>query len=334
MISKRATRLAFAQLTALSLVAGLLASPVAAKAPSANLDSQSSAEPSAVSAGALVRLNYWVTNTSNSNYSSFFVDAATPDDGSELVAIVDYYLDPSTGFAPECINDGGDVSCTFGALTSGTTAYVSAIYRVSETATRSWSVPFTASSNGSTSSDGPGQSHGDADVEIASVNIATGNSAGGYVYEGDETVANNQDLNKNTNAQSGRIDFNLDPGDAGFGAAISEQATNTCAPGITTCYGDFNVLEVKGGQTVNGGFTVTLGYFQVPGTAAGGFVHWINVNATNPQLGTDYELIDDACTYGTDGIATNMPCISDSYKLNGRPYWELLMDENGFLRGY
>lgn len=331
MISKRPARAVVVQLVSMVLLAGLLASPASAKAPGSSLSGSATPEPDTVSAGALVRFNYQVTNTSSSNFATFYVDATTPDkaSGGELIDVVDAYIDPDPGYDPACgPTAAGDLHCDFGGLNSGSTAYVSGIYRVPPDATGSWSVVFTATSNGSTSNDQPGQSHGDDYAVTGTVPIATGDTAGGYIYGDDVTVANTQTLSKKNNPQNAALDFtgSTDSDLPGFGATIREQAANgACAPGITTCFADLTALAINGGEPVPNGFLARIGYFQVPGSAVGGFVHWFGTDTSG-----DFELIDEAC----DPTTPVAPCIYGTEKIQGNTFYIIYMKVNGFLRGY
>jgi len=297
-----------------------------AKNPNINLRGTATPVPGTVSAGALVRFDVSVTNTSNSNYSSFFIDAITPDktNGAQLITIlVAPTVTPATSATKTCDISSGDLHCSFGPLNgSGATASVSVLYRVASNATGSWTVPFAASSNGFSSSD-PGNSHGDTVNVPGTVSIGTGNNAGSYIFGDDTIVQNNQNLSKKNNPQSAKLDF-TDSTDTNFGATVSEAATTSCPTGITTCYGDLVIMSAKGGQAIGGGFLATVGYFSVPGSATGHFIHWDSSDLT----GT-YDLIDTSCADAAPGEA----CIDGTFKTGGNTFYVIRLFDNGPMRG-
>jgi len=319
----RALRVLVAAMLLVTISSGM----ALAKNPNINLKGTATAVPGTVSAGALVRYDVAVTNVSNSNYSSFFVDAVTPDktSGGQLVAVlVNATVTPTTTAPKSCdITSSGDLHCAFGPLNgSGSTASFSVLYRVPSNATGSWTVTFAASSNGFSNSD-PGNSHGDAVNVPGTVSIGSGNNAGSYIFGDDTVVQNNQNLSKKNNPQSAKLDF-TDSTESNFGATVSEAATTSCPTGITTCYGDLVIMSVKGGQAIGGGFLATIGYFSVPGSATGRFIHW----DTSDLTGT-YDLIDTSCADAAPGEA----CIDGTFKTGGNTFYVIRLFDNGPMRG-
>jgi len=332
MTRQRPFRLAVVNAISLMLVVGLFAGPAAAKAPTANLSDTWEASPGVVSAGALVRFDVHITNDSSSNYSSFFVDAATPN-GATLVA----WFGESQG---SCDGSSGDLSCDFGALNSGATVDFATIYEVPSSASGSFSVTFIATSNGSTGSDKPGQSHGDDYVVVTSVDIGSGSTAGSYIYGDVLSTQNNQNLNKN-NPQSSKLVFHDDKG-TGFPATVQQEAGGfyTCPTDTAaSCFGGWSVISADEGATFADGFTVILGYDKIAGQAADvQFVHLLTTPLpADPELNVDYEIIqsfnDNPCQPGGASYL-NMPCVVSIETIQGDTYFTLALTNNGPLRGW
>lgn len=317
----------------LVLLTGLLAGTAIAKPP--NYGQDSSATPDEfVSYGGQVRFDVEWTNLSGANLPTVFVSADTPN-GADLIAVIDGTVSQGT-----CDDTGEDLTCAFGTVNNGDSVSFAVVYEVPASGPSTFSVKFVYTVQGSTGADQPpghgggGQSRGDDMPITASVSLTNDPDQGGtYVYGDVTTLANNQALHNTRNPQSALLDFESG-GDEGFGATLDEAAGDTYpCPGQTTCYGFWNLVSVDEGQGVDGGFETVLGYSRVPSNAVGGFVHWLTANTTNPVLGTDYELITDACEYEA-GVATNMPCIAGVAKVQGNTFFTILSETNGPMRGY
>jgi hypothetical protein len=311
---------------ALVLLTGLLAGTSVAKPPDyGQADSATPAE--FVSYGGQVRFDVAWTNLSGANLPTVFTKAVTPD-GADLVAV----LSQSQG---ECGEDlDGNLSCDFGTVNAGVTVDLAVVYRVPTSGPDSFSVTFVFTAQGDTGSDKPGKSRGDDMPITASVDLTNDPDEGGtYVYGDVTTLQNNQSLSKQRNPQSARLDFAGNDDEDGFGATLDELGATTYeCPGVTTCYGLWNVVSVSEADGVPGGFETVLGYFSVPSNAVGGFVHWlVTPNVDDPD--GEFELIDEACDYD-DGVVTNMPCIADVAKIQGNTFFTILSETNGPMRGY
>jgi hypothetical protein len=311
---------------ALVLLTGLLAATAVAKPPTyGQADSATPAD--FVSYGGQVRFDVAWTNLSGANLPTVFTAAETPD-GAELVDVLSH----SQGTCGEDVD--GNLSCAFGTVNAGDTVDLAVVYRVPTSGLSTFSVTFVFTAQGATGSDKPGKSRGDDMPITASVELTDDPDEGGTYIFGDVTaLQNNQGLHKSRNPQSARLSF-LSDGDEGFGATLDEALANAYpCPGVTTCYGLWNLVSVDEGTPVEGGFETVLGYFSVPSNAVGGFIHWLTSNTSEPVEGTDYELIDEECEYDA-GAATNMPCIAGVAKVQGNTFFTILSETNGPMRGY
>ena len=334
MLSRTLPRRLVGTTVALILLTGLLAGTAIAKPP--KYGQFSDATPNFVSFGGQVRFDVEWTNESGANLPTVFTSAETPE-GADLIGII-----PDSVSQGSCDASGEDLTCAFGTVNNLASVSFAVVYEVPSAAPPStFSVKFTFTAQGNTGSDQPpgqgggGQSRGDDMPITASVPLTGDPDEGGtYVFGDITTLANNQSLHKTRNPQSALLDF-LAGGDQGFGATLDEAgATAYPCPGVTTCYGLWNLVSVDEGTAVEGGFETVLGYSQVPGNAVGGFVHWLTEDTTDPVEGTDYELITDACEFDTDGAATNMPCIAGVTKVQGNTFFTILSETNGPMRGY
>jgi len=330
------------------VVAGMLLATVVsgtalAKNPGSNLSGTATAVPGTVSAGALVRFNYSVTNTSNSNFSSFFVDSETPnkDFGAALVAVISATVTPGTTTTPSCNISTGDLHCTFGPLNSGSTARVSAVYRTPSNASGTWVVTFAASSTGASPND-PGNSHGDAYLVTGTASIGSGKAGGSYIFGSDLTTQNDQNIGKK-NAQSSKLIFSSD-GSTGFPATVDEAPASStvyvCPTAVSAaCFGDWNLISANDGGPVPGGsFSVTYGYDKIAGQQGNvGFVHLLDpdgdhIYGEGQVQGTDYVLIP---SYNSNPCSTTHTtnCIDSISTSGGDYFFTLILDGNGPMRG-
>jgi hypothetical protein len=333
---------------AAALVTTLFSGMALAKNPNLNLRGTATAVPATVSAGSLVRFDYSITNYSNSNYSSFFVDAVTPDktSGGQLVAVlVNATVTPATTAPKSCsITASGDLHCTFGPLNgSGVTASFSVLYRVPTNASSSWTVTFAASSNGVSGSD-PGNSHGDTVNIPGTVAIGTGKAGGTYVFGTDLTTQNDQSLGKK-NPQSSKLIFSSS-GSAGFPATVDEAAGSStlyvCPTAVSSsCFGDWNLISANNGGAVPGGsFRVTYGYDKISGSQGNvRFVHLLDpdhdgVYGEGQVAGVDYVVIPSFSSQPcSSSSSTGKDCIESISSSGGDYFFTLILDGNGPMRG-
>jgi hypothetical protein len=340
----RALRVLVAAMLLVTISSGM----ALAKNPNINLKGTATAVPGIVSAGALVRFDYTITNNSNSNYSSFFVDATTPDKatGGQLVAIlVNATVTPSTTAPKACtITSTGDLHCSFGPLNgSGSTASFSVLYRVASNATGTWTVTFAASSNGVSGSD-PGNSHGDTVNIPGTVAIGTGKDGGTYVFGDDLTTQNDQNLSKK-NPQSSKLIFSSG-GSAGFPATVDEAAGSStlyaCPTAVSSsCFGDWNLISANNGGAVPGGsFRVTYGYDKISGSQGNvRFVHLLDpdhdgVYGEGQVAGVDYVVIPSFSSQPCSASSsTGTNCIESISSSGGDYFFTLILDGNGPMRG-
>lgn len=303
------------------------------------------ATPGSVSQGGLVRFDVSFKNNSPTKLARLYMHAETPH-GATLVQV----LNTSQG---NCWA-GHDLDCAFGSLAKNQTVTFSVLYQA-PSAGSSMAVRFNFATLwfpwwwfpqfGATSVTGH-----------VALNSPTSNTAGGYIFGSFRTIQNNQALDSETNPQSAKLDFS-DSEDDNFAATVTEQPTDLCVPTedeeeyweysyppeTPTCFGDFVVMSVKDGGPIAGGFFVTVGYTNVPEDAQGFFIHWLVPNpaaVSDPQEGTDYEIIDEPCDEGGGDYELyseggDMPCIADhSTDEDGNQFWVLHMFENGPMRGF
>lgn len=329
------------------VVAGMLLTTVVsgtalAKNPTNNLNGSAPAVPGTVSAAALVRFSYSVTNTSSSNFSSFFVDAVTPntDFDAALVGVISVG-NSTSGTTPTCDTTSGDLHCTFGPLNSGKTATINVVYRTPSNASGTWSVLFAASSTGAPGTD-PGNSHGDSYNVTGTVNIGVGKAGGSYIYGTNLTAQNDQGLGKK-NAQSSKLIFSSD-GTTGFPATIDEAPASStvyvCPTAVSAaCFGDWNLISANNGGAVPGGsFRVTYGYDKISGSQGSvRFVHLLDpdhdgVYGEGQVEGTDYLVIP---SFSSSPCSTTLTtnCIESISSGGGDYFFTLILDGNGPMRG-
>jgi hypothetical protein len=297
------------------------------------------ATPGAVSQEGLVRFDVSWKNTSGSSLPKLFMHADTPA-GATLVALA---AGPSKG---TCTVTAA-LDCNFGGIAKNQTVTFGAFYQTPSSG-GSMTVKFNFTVQGSSPNDKKGSSRGDDMPVNASVtlNSATSDTAGSYIFSTFTIVQNNPDLGEG-NTQSAKLDF-TDSGEENFAATVTEEPTDICVPAedeetywessyppeTPTCFGDFVVMHVKQGNPVEGGFFVTLGYTNVPEDAQGAFIHWLVDNpgaVSDPQEGVDFEIIDQTC----EETGGDMPCISDEFgDESGNHFWVLHIAENGPMRGF
>jgi hypothetical protein len=312
-------------LTALAISGLLLSSlvaPVMAKTPT--YGSGFVATPNPVSYDGQVRFDVTWTNASGANLPTVFVKADRPS-GSTFVGLISVSQGTCDGSDPAVF------TCAFGAVNNTASVSFSVVYQVPSSGPSPFSVKYVFTAQGNTTSDTPGKSRGDDMPVTVSVPLTSDPESGGsYIFNTGLTVQNNQILNKRNNLQSAKLTFTLAPGAPGFGASVREAASDqfTCPAELTTCFGNWNVLNVNSGLPVAGGFTVLLGYVSVPGNAGKvNFVHLLGGGAS--------EKIDTACTYDTGSTTpNNIPCIGGISSIQGNTYFTLWLGLNGQVRAY
>ena len=311
MHSLRIRRAAVSSGVLLLLIGGLLAGPVLAKPPA--FAGSATAVPGTVSPGGTVRYNVSFTNTSPSNLSQLFLNAATPN-GASLEAIV---AGPSQG---TCDDGGVNLSCTFGALNAGASVTFSVVYTTTGSGS-SMTVPFVFSSTGSTGSDKGKNSHGDDFIVAGRVTLnGSDDFSGMYLFDPDElTVADNQNVGRqnpqSTKATSNQAGVPLTVGEVGAGSFD--------CPGISTasCFGQWSVVNLNDGAIVAGGFEVVIGYDKVPGNAdTVRFVHLVGSGST---------FITQMC-----GGTITVNCIASIDQVASDVFYTLIVDNNGPMRGF
>ncbi|MFL5727209.1 MAG: hypothetical protein ACJ77F_12810 [Chloroflexota bacterium] len=227
--------------------------------------------PATVSPGAPAGYRVTITNNGSSNIASLFlVDKVN---GSLTVTPV-YLTSSRPGTCNELGTLSGPLSCSFGALNAGDHVTVVVAY-TTPTSGSSSSAEFQGSTSGATFSDTKGRSHGDtlqSDPIVTTTALNSGkNFAGGFSLSAAGFISNDANLNGNNRQSTGVKGL-----PAGFEATVEDGpgTTGTCtSTGPVPCtalFGEWSVVNVNGGSSVEGGFIVTIKF--KTGTPTG-FLH-------------------------------------------------------------
>jgi hypothetical protein len=319
----------------LSLTITALAASVSAAPPGPKPAPSVTPVPTEIAPGNAGAFDVSFTNGGSSNYSQFFLDAATPEgltyqglvDGPTLIAPDD----SETDLPPESCNSSGDLECAFGPLNAGYTIYVRPLYDTEDTASGSYSVNFIFTSTG-TPSDKKGRSHGDDFAKAGSITINGDDDFDGGYFTSPFEVATNPALSRR-NQQSTTIPafaaFNGGPLTAEEVALSTFECPSQVAADGGECFTLWSVIDVDEGTYYGDGFEIVIG---LDSTLASGQVNAIKFVHVKDD-GT-VELITNLCDTTTPGVAPgNMPCryfTSDG----GDTLAHIWIQGNGRLSGY
>lgn len=274
--------------------------------------------PDKVSPGANVAFDVSFKNISNSNLSQLFLKSTTADatpTGGSLVEIESW----SQG---SCDSSDGNVYCTLGALNAGATATVRVVYTTPDVK-GTFTVPFLFSAPGVAPDPGKNSHGDDYPVDAKVVLDDSKDFAGAYAFGG-QVISDIQALHATRNPQFTQVTA---PEDA-IGVTVGEASFPCPAIVGTSCFGQWSVISVGGGDLYPDGFSVVMGYKGNIGNAS--FVHLFDGYdaVTNP---TAYELI----TYPDDLCINHpaLPCMTLSSS-GGNSYATLYLTQNGRLSGY
>jgi hypothetical protein len=319
----------------LSLTLSALAASVSA-APAPKPTPVVKAVPAQIAPGNAGAFDVSFTNAGTSNYSQFFLDAATPTGltykglvaGPTLTAPggATTNLDPSV-----CVDNAGDLDCAFGPLNAGYKIYVRPLYDTADDASGTYSVNFIFTSTG-TPSDKKGRSHGDdfAAAGLITINSST-NFDGGY-FEDPTPIATNPSLTRR-NPQSTSIPafgaFNGGPLTAEEVALSTFDCPQKVADDGGTCFTQWSVIDVDEGTPYTGGFEVIIG---LDNTLASGQVNAIKF--VHVKDDGSVELIKATCDTTILGVVPgNMPCRWFESS-GGDTFAHIWLTGNGRLSGY
>jgi hypothetical protein len=256
------------------------------------------------------------TNSTPSNYSQFFLNAVTnppPSTGLDYAGVLGVpTITPAGGDPIElptaCSGTNEpNLSCTFGALNSGSTVSLRVLYDTLPEATGLHAINFVFSSTG-VPSDPKGRSHGDDFAKTGTISINSDNTKfdGGY-FQAPAGVATNPAVTRQ-NPQSTAV--------PAFNAFTSGPLTVQEVPGNTyacpdevialggTCRGEWSIINVNGGEPFAGGFEIQI---RLDGSVTGGniqslkFAHVLDdltvklITATCSDLTPDPSEMDPGC---------------------------------------
>lgn len=329
MIPKRSPRIV-ALLIAGTLVGALFASPVLAAKP-ARPGGTADASPLTVSPSTAgdtnyVRFDVTFENSRNSSLQQVTMTAQTPA-GSDLQEVE---AGPVVGGEDQggCDAGGTHLSCVIGTVEAFESVELSVVYQVPTTGPR-MDLSFIFKSTGAPGTD-PNTSHGDDFRVDGFVLISSDNYAGSYLYQSEDpddvddlTVATDQALTKRGNPQSTKVtgpEFNIPVSASEVGANDFLCPEEDDLGNPVECFGQWSVINVNNGLVYDDGFTVVIGYDQVPGNSGDvGFVHLVGGGST---------FITESC--GGE-VTTN--CIVDVDNVSGDLFYTLIIDNNGPIRG-
>jgi hypothetical protein len=261
MFRNRSTRALVSLGITLSLAITAMAGPAAILGAQVLVETSATPVPAAVTPGANVAFDVHFKNISPSNFAQLFLDALTPD-GATLVEV-----ESQTQGA--CDISSGDLHCVLGALNSFAAVDLRIVY-TTPTAAGTLTVPFIFNTTGVTSGDADRRhhSHGDEYPDSGTVSLdATLNYGGAYTSAGGQVVTDNVILSKRQNPQYTQV---YAP-EGGIAVTVGE-ATFPCPESVGTCFGQWSVISVNGGEGYSpDGFSVVLGYQGNIGNAK--FVH-------------------------------------------------------------
>jgi hypothetical protein len=319
----------------LSLTITALAASVSAAPPGPKPAPSVTPVPSEVAPDSAGAFDVSFTNAGSSNYSQFFLDAATPE-GLTFQGLVDgpTLIAPNGGGetnlpATSC-NSSGDLECAFGPLNAGYTIYVRPLYDTAEDASGSYSVNFIFTSTG-TPSDKKGRSHGDDFASAGSITINADDDFDGGYFAGPTVIETNPSLTRR-NQQSTTITafaaFNGGPLTAEEVALSTFACPAQVAADGGTCFTLWSIIDVDEATEYEGGFEVIIG---LDSTLASGQVNAIKFVHVKDD-GT-VELIRNTCDTTTGAVPGNMPCKYFTSS-GGDNFAHIWITGNGRLGGY
>jgi len=217
--------------------------------------------------------------------------------------------------------------CDFGAQNVGQTIRFQVAFEVPST-TGSFTVNFSESTNGFSTSDKGGNSRGDLNTFPGTVSVTTGGgNFDGGVNVGGDTYADNQVVGKN-NAQATKLE------NAPNLAAVTIQdgvTTYTCQTGVAQCarlIGEWSVLHVGDGTVGPIKVTILIYGNSVSGNpdpASLYLVHTLDNGTTN--------VITQQCVM-SGGLPTNADCLAGTPTKVGKNFQIVAwLAQNGGIRG-
>lgn len=207
----------------------------------------SGASSSSVSAGKTAGFFEWLHNQTSSNISQLYMNASTTP-GSTLVGAAWTIKDASEGFVRSgtCAPTTASL-CSFGALNSGETVYVTLAFSISPNVADGVTESLAASFNATGTPPGKNQSHGDVVPLTDSILVSkNGDAAGDFNFTGISDLSITDSPVGGNNRQSTQLVV----GGAQVGASVNDSPSLTPAK----C-NDALVAEIVAQNPLNSWFT-------------------------------------------------------------------------------
>jgi len=296
-----------------SLLLGTLAGPMAVFGARASAIYGATALPSAVTPGANVAFDvrFELDPNETSKLSQLYMSALTPS-GATLLEVE--APGPSQGTCTVGVN----LSCSFGAVAPGDVVTLRVVYTTPPSGS-SMTVNFDFNTTG-VAADRKGNSHGDAYRAVGTVTLDSSKDfAGAYTSASGQVVSDSQALHSTRNPQFTAVNS---PSGA-IAVFVSESNEVDCPTGYTSCFGQWSHITVDYGATIDGGFSVILGYKGNIGNA--NFIHVLDDGSLEP--------ITETCSSKTAPATSELPC-KWIETASGNTYATLWLTENGRIKAY
>jgi hypothetical protein len=290
------------------LLLGMMAAPAFARL--AVVTVTATAVPGSVTPGANVAIDVEFYNfPSTSNISQLFLDAVTPP-GWALVTVESYSQGSCTWST--------DVHCTIGAVNAGAAFDARIVYTTPSNVTGSVALDWFLFHTTGVANDKGKNSHGDNYPTSGSVTLDNSKDfAGAYTSASGQLVSDSQALHSTRNPQYTAVNS---PSGA-IAVFVSESNEVDCPTGYTTCFGQWSHITVDYGATIDGGFSVILGYKGNIGNA--NFIHVLDDGSLEPIT----------LTCSSPDEPNTIPC-KWIETANGNTYATLWLTENGRIKAY
>jgi hypothetical protein len=286
----------------------LAASGAASAAKPAGWSVTAVSTPSVVHNGANAGYVVTISNAGPSNIAALYLNTA---DSPTYVS----------GPVGACSAPGVPLSCSFGALTAGSSVAVTVAYATPASGT-AFSELFLSSTTGATTSDQGGNSHGDSKTATGRTTLTSDkNFAGGFVTDQAAVGTDSTVGKKNVQATS------VTPPTTGIVATVQDGSgagTFTCTGCTKTLFGEWSKVTVNGGEPSPTLFPVTLLVYgqSLPKTATADTIDLVHVLDNGST-----EILSERCgTSPTPNCVTVTP-VGSNYRITGWVY------QNGGFKG-
>jgi hypothetical protein len=284
----------------------------------------SGASSSSVSAGNTAGFFEWLHNQTSSNISQLYMNATVTPNATLAGAVWTIKGPGETQVRNGTCAPTSAWVCSFGALNSGETVYVTLAFTISSAAANGVTESLAASFNATGTPPGKNQSHGDVVPLSDSILVSKNGDAAGdfnFLQAADFQVADAPVGGNNKQSTS------LSIGGLQIGAAVGDSpslAPATCNAGLTVGFPSWfqcslltsltSAVEVGNGKTFQNttggpGIKVIVTFSKAPGQLSGAnpFVYHYYVDAAGAGQA---ELVTAPCTLAAGGLPTNStPCL-------------------------